>query len=160
MISISFASADDLAYIDERFPYNQLYGSERIHKAAQCTKEGDGRCYLQVVAEVLRNFRHSDEPNQILRQYNLSYFVNAINQWEYNIKRKRDNYVYLSQAIYYGHKNLLNGDCNLDGSLGFSGPLDDLDSVNLSLCETSQCQNDVKHYVRGFQNFYRKYCSR
>ncbi len=153
------AEPDDMAYVDARLPFSADSHEERLRKAVACTQEGDGRCYLYVVAEILRSFRAEVGPLAILSEAKMGYFVHAIGQWEGPIWRRtgaqgRDRlYGPLSSAVYYGHRQ-----CWVDDLWGSPGALTHLDSIDVETCPDAQCRDDVSYFVESFQDYLRENC--
>ena len=153
------AKPDDLAYLDARLPFSAASHEERLRKAVACTQEGDGRCYLYVVAEILRSFRAEVGPLAILSEANMGYFVHAAGQWEGSIRRRtgaqgRDRlYGPLSSAVYYGHKQ-----CWVDDLWGAPGALAHLDSIDVETCPDARCRDDVSYFVENVQDYLRENC--
>lgn len=153
--SISMAHADDLEYIDRLFPHQNLIGDERTNHAAKCAWSGEGRCITAVTAQILRSFRQTGGPDPVLQKYNMGYFVNFADRIEAQIVGyKYNNYVKISAAIYYAHRNISNGSCSIDLAARY------LNEVEPSRCppKDKQCYEDMAYYIKNLQDYIREKC--
>lgn len=147
------AIADDLSYLDARLPFAADNARDRLARAIACTNAGDGRCYLFVVAEILRSFRNGTGPLPALAQANMGYFIHAAGRWDRLHHGRADNYAHLASAIYYGHRS-----CMVEDSLGVPGAITRLADVDADACGDARCRADVAYYATQLKTFLRKAC--
>lgn len=147
--------ADDLSYVDELFPHPNLTGNARLEKAAECTWEGDGRCYMVVMAETIRSYRNTGKPSPILAKHKLAYPTSIMGEVEYHvIGFKYNNYINMSGAIYYTHRWHNEGNWNTGMATEY------FSKVSPAKCDPkdSKCWGDMEHYAKHVQNHYSRHC--